>query len=175
MGSWALPLFIPQVVGPHGQLTSVLFIAQGLRYDMPDKDGQQGILPKVIRTLVQRRRMVKDLIKKERDEVKLNQLDIRQTALKIMANSMYGCLGFTFSRFYAKPLAEMITMQGRELLAKTVEVSADRLLVCKCTCHASLPQTIDLDLYLTRTHTHIHTYTYTYTHTHTHTHTHTEL
>jgi DNA polymerase alpha subunit A len=121
---------------------------------MPDKDGQQGILPKVIRTLVQRRRMVKDLIKKERDEVKLNQLDIRQTALKIMANSMYGCLGFTFSRFYAKPLAEMITMQGRELLAKTVEVSVERL-----SMPCPLSQMIDFNLNLTSAHTHAHTHT----------------
>ena len=97
------------------------------RYELPNKDGAAGILPRVIKTLVVRRRQVKALIKTERDPVKLQQYDIRQTALKIMANSMYGCLGFTFSRFYAKPLAEMITAQGRELLQRTVDVTQSKM------------------------------------------------
>ena len=92
--------------------------------DVPSRDLPQGILPKIIANLVNRRRQVKSLMKdKDATDVQKSQWDIRQQALKLTANSMYGCLGYTKSRFYARPLAVLTTFKGREALTKTKELA----------------------------------------------------
>jgi DNA polymerase alpha subunit A len=80
------------------------------------------VLPRVIKSLVDSRREVKKLMQSEKDPSQLAQYEIRQKALKLTANSMYGCLGFEYSRFYAQPLAELVTREGREALKRTIDL-----------------------------------------------------
>ncbi|XP_049851334.1 DNA polymerase alpha catalytic subunit-like [Schistocerca gregaria] len=91
----------------------------------PGESVQQGVLPVAIGQLVQKRREIKLRLAKEADEGKRRQLDIRQLAVKLVANSMYGCLGFPNSRFFAMPLAELITRKGREALLKAQEIAVN--------------------------------------------------
>ena len=94
---------------------------------LPDTSAQPGILPKVIKNLVDRRREVKKLLKQAKEPALRQQLDIRQKALKLTANSMYGCLGFSFSRFYARPIAALVTAMGREALQRTVDLATNQM------------------------------------------------
>ncbi|QUC22159.1 uncharacterized protein UV8b_06400 [Ustilaginoidea virens] len=92
-------------------------------------DQEQGILPRLIATLVGRRRQVKGLMKdKNATPEQLATWDIKQLALKLTANSMYGCLGYTKSRFYARPLAVLTTFKGREILRSTKELAESKSL-----------------------------------------------
>ncbi|KAG7552309.1 DNA-directed DNA polymerase family B multifunctional domain [Arabidopsis thaliana x Arabidopsis arenosa] len=85
-----------------------------------------GILPKLMEHLVSIRKCVKLKMKKETG-LKCRELAIRQEALKLTANSLYGYLGFSNSRLYAKPLAELITLEGREILQRTVDFVQNHL------------------------------------------------
>lgn len=94
--------------------------SEGNLPEYPETGKQMGLFPRIIETLVTRRREVKKNMKSHgATPEQLAQWDIKQQALKLTANSMYGCLGFAESRFYAKPLAEMTTFKGREALLST--------------------------------------------------------
>jgi DNA polymerase alpha subunit A len=97
--------------------------------EVPSSDQKQGILPRLIATLVSRRREVKKLMKNKRATAEeLALWDTKQLALKLTANSMYGCLGYTQSRFYARPLAMLTTFKGREILRSTKELAESQQL-----------------------------------------------
>ncbi len=49
------------------------------------------------------------------------------TALSAFAPCRYGCLGFSNSRFFARPLAELVTSQGRAILQATVDLVQNTL------------------------------------------------
>ncbi|KAK1750651.1 hypothetical protein QBC47DRAFT_331244 [Echria macrotheca] len=97
--------------------------------EVPDKSLPQGILPELIAGLVNRRRAVKSLMKsKDATPEELATWDIKQLALKLTANSMYGCLGYDKSRFYARPLAVLTTFKGREILRSTKDLAESKSL-----------------------------------------------
>ena len=113
-----------------------------------------GILPSEIRVLVERRRQVKQLMKTASSPEQYQQYDIRQKALKLTANSMYGCLGFSNSRFYARPLAAIVTGKGREVMYTYMYMYVLYMCTCTCTCvHTCVHVHVNIRIY---------TYTCTY-------------
>ena len=89
-------------------------------------DNDFAVLPAVIAGIVRSRRDVKGLMARESDPGRKKQYDLRQLALKLTANSMYGCLGFSQSRFYAEAIAALITSQGRNILQRTVDLARQK-------------------------------------------------
>ncbi|TDG45874.1 hypothetical protein AWZ03_007729 [Drosophila navojoa] len=90
---------------------------------LPDSSAEPGILPTQLRRLVESRRQVKKLMAVPDLSPELHmQYHIRQMALKLTANSMYGCLGFAHSRFFAQHLAALVTHKGREILVNTQQL-----------------------------------------------------
>ncbi|KAH8369301.1 hypothetical protein KR009_007459, partial [Drosophila setifemur] len=90
---------------------------------LPDSKAEPGILPLQLKRLVESRREVKKLMAAPDLSPELQmQYHIRQMALKLTANSMYGCLGFAHSRFFAQHLAALVTHKGREILTNTQQL-----------------------------------------------------
>ncbi|KAK6106251.1 DNA polymerase (pol2) family protein [Brugia pahangi] len=115
----------PSIIQEYNICFTTVDMSKKDKNEMPElpTDANEGILPREIRSLVERRRDVKRMMKSEKlTEQQRQQYDIRQMGLKLTANSMYGCLGFQQSRFYAKPLAALITAQGREILMHTKDL-----------------------------------------------------
>lgn len=103
-----------KVPGKLGEDESSEMIAE-----IPNESAHDGVLPNQLKNLVERRQKVKRMLVESKSADQKIMLDIEQKALKLTANSMYGCLGFEYSRFYAKHLASLVTFKGREILMST--------------------------------------------------------
>lgn len=80
------------------------------------KKSEWGFLPILIDHIVEQRKTFKKKMKKATNPMDIMIYDIQQKCYKVVANSIYGCLGFSVSRFYSRPLAALITKKGRDSL-----------------------------------------------------------
>lgn len=82
-----------------------------------------GIVPQLLKNLVDQRDEARAQIKKTDDESLKIVLDMRQLQLKISANSLYGMMGVSEEKAYLplKDGAQCVTYVGRTTIADTIE------------------------------------------------------
>jgi DNA polymerase I len=83
---------------------------------------KEGIMPKIVRQLVEDRDKMKTKMRNAASEEERRILDAKQIALKYMTNSFYGYTGYVRAKFYVLDIASTITACGRELIQKTKNV-----------------------------------------------------
>ena len=80
-----------------------------------------GIMPAVLRELLDERTATKNLMKKAGEEER-RFLDAKQNAMKILLNSFYGYSGYARARLYSLALANAVTSFGRENIVRTKKI-----------------------------------------------------
>ena len=86
----------------------------------------KGLVPSVLKEILERRGKIKDQIKNvDHDSEEYTRLSARSQALKILANSFYGYLGYPKSRWYSRECASSVTAWGRSHI-KQAEAEAEK-------------------------------------------------
>ena len=83
------------------------------------KDVAVGVLPSILRDLLDARKRAKADLARETDPARRRVLDGRQLALKISANSVYGVTGARDGKLPCTEIAATVTAYGREMIMLT--------------------------------------------------------
>ena len=89
-----------------------------------DKDEKEGILPFIVRDLLEARKQTKKEMNSSNNETK-KILNARQLALKDMSNSVYGYTGYIRARIYMIDVASSITAYGRKNIIKVQKLTEE--------------------------------------------------
>jgi DNA polymerase I len=90
------------------------------------KSVREGVLPVIVKQLMEARAQVKDEMKRARSPEKKQLLFAKQWALKIMANAFYGYFGYARSRLYNLDIANAITSTGRKIIQDTKDLVEEK-------------------------------------------------
>ncbi len=83
---------------------------------------KHGLIPDVLSKVIRARGELKDKLKTLAPESEeYRAMFARQQSLKILANSYYGYLAFSRSRYYSRECAESVTAWGRHFIMQTAE------------------------------------------------------
>jgi DNA polymerase I len=87
---------------------------------------KKGLIPRVLQYVLNSRFQIKNEMKQMKKEGNgetplYKDMDARQWALKIVANSMYGYLLYARSRYYSREAGESVTAFARDYIQKTME------------------------------------------------------
>ncbi|VVC04234.1 DNA polymerase [Candidatus Bilamarchaeum dharawalense] len=83
---------------------------------------QTGLIPFVLDYLIDMRMVLKKTIKTlDKGSDEHVRISARSQALKILANSFYGYMGYARSRWYSRQCAESVTAWGRKHIMETIE------------------------------------------------------
>ncbi|UCD02879.1 MAG: hypothetical protein JSV63_03810 [Candidatus Aenigmatarchaeota archaeon] len=89
------------------------------------KEVRYGIIPRILENLMKERSMVKKQLKDVEDEKIRNSLNMKQLAIKIMANAFYGYFGYSRAKIHNVAIASSVTALGRDTIHKTVKIMED--------------------------------------------------
>lgn len=82
---------------------------------------KKGFIPSVVEEILKKRIEAKKAMKKANDSEERKALDLKQHALKLIANSFYGYMGYPRARWYKKECAESVTSFARSYIKKVME------------------------------------------------------
>jgi len=88
------------------------------------KKSPQGLLPTIIIKLIEERDRYKKLRDSQpRNSIEYNSYDSQQTAIKVIANSLYGTLGLVTFRLFKKECFETVTYIGRRIIKEAIKIA----------------------------------------------------
>lgn len=107
---------------PEANQNHTITAPSGGKFVTPDIS--PGIMPGVLRELLDQRTQTKRLMKAA-GEGERRFLDAKQYAMKILLNSFYGYSGYARARLYSLAVANAVTSFGRENIIKTKKIVDD--------------------------------------------------
>ncbi len=85
-----------------------------------------GFFRRILKMLVERRKEIKKRMKMlNPNSHEYRLLDIKQSALKVLINSIYGYTGWTLARWYCRECAEATTAWGRHCIKRAIRIAKD--------------------------------------------------